>query len=222
MTENKLFNDLNSMSCNTEAKLQVLTATNSVRLKTNLIGVDPGNSIILAMKNDSDWLSIRKHLHEGQGVIVRLVSPNETKARIVAFRSNIQKIITICGRWMVLDYPKQMQEVALRKHSRISIQITSSILTEDLQSQLSYGTICDISINGCAFFGEPIANFDIGQSYQLQIQYSQTQMSEAVPIILKSITEADSEKQKYGFAFNVGDKEITNFIQEVLFHHLYN
>ena len=222
MTEKELFSDLNSMCCNTEAQLQVLTATNSVRLKTNLIGVDPGNSIILAMKNDSDWLSIKKYLHEGQGVIVRLVSPNETKARIVAFRSNIQKIITICGRWMVIDYPKKMQEVALRKQSRISIQITSSILTEDLQSLLSYGTICDISIDGCAFFGESIANCKIGQSYQLQIQYSPTQLSEAVPITLKSIAETDSEKQKYGFAFNVVEKKMTNFIQEVLFHHLYN
>ena len=41
------------MPCNTDAQVQVLTATNPVRLKTNLSGVDPGSSIILAMKNDA-------------------------------------------------------------------------------------------------------------------------------------------------------------------------
>ena len=220
MIKNELLDDLDSMPCNTDAQVQVLTATNPVRLKTNLIGVDPGSSIILAMRNDAEWLSIKKYLHEGQGVVVRLMSSNEKKAQIVAFRSNIQKIITICGRWLVIDYPKQTQEVALRKHSRIPIQIQSSILSENSESLLSYGNLSDISIEGCAFLGEPITNCEIGQSYQLQIQFAATQLSEPVPILLKSITETDSKKKKYGFAFNKEDKKMTTFIQEILFHHL--
>lgn len=162
----------------------------------------------------------KKYLHEGQGVVVRLMSSNETKAQIVAFRSNIQKIINICGRWLVIDYPNKMQEVALRKHSRILIQIQSSILSTNSESLLSFGNLSDISIDGCAFLGGPITNCEIGQSYQLQIQFAATQLSEPVPILLKSITEIDSEKKEYGFAFNKKDKKMTTFIQEVLLHHL--
>jgi hypothetical protein len=220
MIKKDLIDDLDSMPCNTAAQVQVLTATPPVRLKTNLIGVDPGYSIILAMKTDVEWLAIKKCLHEGQGVVVRLMSSNETKAQIVAFRSNIQKVITICGRWLVLDYPNQMQEVALRKHSRIPIQIQSSILSKNSESLLSYGNLIDISIEGCAFLGETITNCEIGQSYQLQIQFAATQLSEPVPILLKSIIETDSSKKKYGFAFNKKDKRMTTFIQGVLFHHL--
>lgn len=220
MKKKYLINDLDSIPCNTDVQVQVLTATNPIRLKTSLIGVDPGYSIILAMKTDAEWLSIKKYLNEGQCIVVRLMSSNETKAQIVAFRSNIQKIITICGRWLVIDYPIQVQEVALRKHSRIPIQIQSSILSENSESLLSSGNLSDISIEGCGFLSEPITNCEIGQSYQLQIQFAPTQLSENVPILLKSITEIDSGKKKYGFAFNKEDKKITTFIQEILFHHL--
>ena len=115
-----------------------------------------------------------------------------------------------------------MQEVALRKHSRIYIQIKSSILDEESQSQLSDGILSDISIDGCAFFGGSIADCKVGKRYQIQIQFSPTHLSESVPIMVKSIVDADAEKKKYGFSFDIEDKKTSDFIHETLFHHLSN
>ena len=108
------------------------------------------------------------------------------------------------------------------KHSRIYIQIKSSILDEESQSQLSDGILSDISIDGCAFFGGSIADCKVGKRYQIQIQFSPTHLSESVPIMVKSIVDADAEKKKYGFSFDIEDKKTSDFIHETLFHHLSN
>lgn len=218
------FNYIDNIPCNTGVNLQILTATHPIRLKTRLIGIDPNMSVILAMNNDQDWLSAKNFIREGQGAIVRMVNRDEPEANIVAFRTHVQKIMSICGRWLVLDYPKQLQKVALRNYSRISIHVECVIIDEKSQSELSRGYLHDISINGCAFIGELIKGCTVESRYQLQVKFAEIQFSMLVPITVKNIKYEyiNTVKKQYGLVFDANNQETQDFIQQVILYHLSN
>ena len=218
------FNYLDNIPCNTGVNLQILTATQPIRLKTRLIGVDPNMSVILAMSNDQDWLSAKNFIREGQGAVVRLINHDDSEANIVAFRSQIQKIMSICGRWLVLDYPQQLQKVALRNFSRISIHVECAIIDEKSQTELSRGYLHDISINGCAFIGEFIKGCTVEARYQLQVKFAEIQFSMLVPITVKNIQYGDMNtvNKQYGLVFDANNQETQDFIQQVILYHLSN
>ena len=124
------------MACNTIVHLQILTPTKTIRLKTNLIGVDPNMSVILAIHHENDWYAAKNFIREGNGVIVRLINPNSPEASIVAFRTNIQKIMSIAGNWLVLDYPKELQKVWLGLSGGLKANKPVFDLKETLKTKL--------------------------------------------------------------------------------------
>lgn len=222
INESVHFSYLNKMACNTTVHIQILTPTKAIRLKTQLIGVDPHMSIILAMRNDQEWSTARNYIREGQGAIIRLMSLDKPEAGILAFRTNIQKIMNISGNWLVMDYPKALQKVSLRKHSRIAIKTACAIIDKNTQTQLSLGYLHDISINGCAFIGELLAGGTLSSEYNLQVKLSAEKNELVIPVIIKNSLEIDrySEQQQYGLAFQNNSQETLNFIQKVVLHHL--
>ena len=210
------FKYLNNMACNTVVHLQILTPTLTVRLKTNLIGIDPNMSVILAIHHEDNWYSARNYIREGQGAVVRLISPNSSEASIIAFRTNIQKVMSIAGNWLVLDYPKELQKVSLRKHSRIPIKMDCCIVEPESKKVLSSGSLTDISINGCAFTGPTFASEDPETTYQLQV--STTEITPlTIDVLLKNGTE---QTQLYGLSFKERDQHSLDFIQKIITHHL--
>lgn len=121
------FSYLNNMPCNTEVTIQVITPTQPIRLRTRLIGVDPHRSIIFALGSDNSWQEARQFFRPGQSIVVRLVNSDEPDANILAFRSSIKKLLNNTESWLIIDYPKALQKVALRQNSRISINLKASI-----------------------------------------------------------------------------------------------
>lgn len=222
INESVHFSYLNKIACNTTVHLQILTPTKAIRLKTQLIGVDPHMSIILAMRNDQEWLSVRKFIFEGQGAIIRLMSLDKPEAGILAFRTNVQKIMSLAGNWLVMDYPKELQKVSLRKHSRIAIKTACAIMDKNTQALLSRGYLHDISINGCAFIGELLTGSSLGSEYNLQVELSAEKTKLVIPVMIKNQLEIDrySEQQQYGLAFQNNSQETQDFIQKVVLQHL--
>ncbi|WP_019616586.1 PilZ domain-containing protein [Psychromonas ossibalaenae] len=231
MTENSDFDCLNTMRCKTEVYLQVLTPTQPIRLKSRLIGVDPFMSVILAMHNDADWFSAKNFLREGQVVVIRLLNCEDSEANIFAFRCNIQKIMSIAGNWLVIDYPKQIQKVCLRQNVRYPIQHGCDIYHEKSTKPVSTGNLTDISIKGCAFTGDFIAGCVVGDCYQLRIQLGENKANLgtesnngnfAIPITVKNITDISlhTEQKQYGFIFSQKDQTTTDFIKKTIFYNL--
>jgi c-di-GMP-binding flagellar brake protein YcgR len=220
------FNYLNNMACNTVVHLQILTPTKAIRLKTRLIGIDPNMSVILAIRHEDDWYTARNYMREGQGAIIRLISPNSTEASIIAFRTTIQKIMSIAGNWLVMDYPKELQKVSLRKSSRIPINIACTIFEKNSQAILSSGFLNDISIDGCAFIGKSLPGCKIGSEYDLQVKLDEEESEEEsvllTPIMVKNSLEKEhhTEQQQYGLTFQESSQETQDFIQKIIFRHL--
>ena len=217
------FENLNSMPCNTIVHLQILTPTKAIRLKTRLIGIDPNMSVILAINPDNEWRSARNYMREGQGAIVRLLNLDSPDANIIAFRTTIQKIMSIAGNWLVLDYPKkELQNVSLRKYSRITIHIKCAIIDKNSQKIVSNGFLHDISINGCAFVGKPLNEYTEDSEYALQV----TLETQTTPLICSINVKSGLEKedhatlQQYGLIFQENNKDTQDFIQKIILSHL--
>ncbi|MDA7746207.1 flagellar brake protein [Psychromonas sp.] len=217
--DNKKFNYLNKVHCAEVVHLQIITATKPIRLKTRLIGVDPNMSVILAFGSDASWEKALPLIKEGNPVVARIFSNEQQQANIIAFRTTIQKIMTITGRWLVLSYPKSIESVELRQHLRISVHIEANVLDEAINTTLASGILSDISIRGCAFISDNKTQLTLNSVYRLSIKIDDEVMELAVE--LKNIQNGANEGQfQYGLVFTAPEEEREENIQQLLLHHL--
>lgn len=220
--EKQVFEHLNQVSCGEVAHLQVITATKPIRLKTRLIGIDPNMSVILKMGNDASWEKAADHIKESKHVVVRLLS-NDQQARILAFRSTIQKIMSTSGNWLVLDYPKAIESASLRKHVRIPISIEASLLDKALNTLITPGHLTDLSLQGCAFStaNDPESNLKVDHEYRLLISLEESDEVSSVelPVVVKNVQVSAADAQ-YGLVFKQPEQDLLQQIQQLLLHHL--
>ena len=221
MTDNK-YSYLNKIACDTEVHLQIITPTKPIRLKTRLIGVDPNMSVILAMGSNNDWLAAKQYIREGQKVIVRLMSTEQPNANLVAFQSNIQKLMSIAGRWLVLDYPKELQQVPLRKDQRLPIHIEAQLINPETKKVCSKGFLSDLSIHGCAFIGEPLLKISVSEKYLLQV--SITEEVESIVILIKNSKKVDKQRSliQYGGVLQGDEEQLKLFVEPLLISYVFN
>ncbi|MCP4324316.1 MAG: flagellar brake protein [Psychromonas sp.] len=224
MTDNNedKYSYLNKIACETEVHLQIVTPTQPVRLKTRLIGVDPNMSVIVAMGTCGDWISAKQYLREGQKVIVRLMSTEHPDANLVAFQSNIQKLMSIAGRWLVLDYPKEVQQLPLRQHMRLPVHIEAKLLDPETKKVCSSGFLIDLSIHGGAFIGEPVKQVSIDKRYFLQLLVAGEK--KAIIILVKNSKKVDNNGMlvKYGLVMEAQDEQVKLFVEPLLIDCLFN
>jgi len=201
------YHHLNKIACESEVYLQVMAPTKAVRLKTRLIGVDPNMSVIVSMGNNAEWEAAKQLMREGQKVIVRIMSTAQPNASLLAFQSKIQKVMTIAGRWVVLDYPKEVQQVPLRQDQRLPIRIEASLLNPENKKVCSTGFLSDLSVNGCAFVGEPIEKANLSKKYILQL--SNTYQNKSIIMAIKNSKKADAlgNSMQYGGALEGDGKK---------------
>ena len=102
--QNKLLNKFNALPCQTEVHLQLPTATKPIRLRSRLIGIEPGMCVIISRGTDQHWEMARELIREGQSIVVRLVNEGDPNATIFATtETHIDQ----------LPYPKQILRKSL-------------------------------------------------------------------------------------------------------------
>ncbi|WP_049772097.1 flagellar brake domain-containing protein [Shewanella sediminis] len=218
------------MPCNTEVTIQVVTPSQPIRLRTRLIGVDPHRAIIFALGSDNSWQEAKKFLKPGQPIIVRLVNSDEPDANILAFRSSIRKLLGSTEPWLIIDYPKALQKVALRQHSRIAINLEASIQVMPAEGSdegettqlLSPGQLSNISINGGAFIGKILQEISVETPCLLQVKVLQEAETMSIPITIKNIQDIEYGRMRgqYGFELSGEKSETETFVQKVILNHL--
>ena len=213
---------LNKIACETEVHLQIVTPTKAVRLKTRLIGVDPNMSVILAMGNNSEWIYAKQYIIEGQKVIVRLMNTDQPKANLVAFQSHIQKLMSVAGRWLLLDYPKEVQQLPLRQHRRLPVHVDAKLLHPETKKTCSSGYLNDLSIHGGAFVGEPIKKASLNKKYILQVMLEGD--TKSIGIVIKNTKKANKRGHliQYGLVIEAETESSKQFIEPLLIDSLFN
>ncbi|WP_193755539.1 flagellar brake domain-containing protein [Psychromonas sp. psych-6C06] len=219
---NDNYSYLDKISCDTEVHLQIITATQPIRLKTRLIGVDPNMSVIVAMGTGSDWLSAKQYIREGQKVIVRLMSTKNPDANLIAFQSNIQKLMSIAGRWILLDYPQQVQLAPLRQDQRLPIHINAKLVNPETKKICSTGYLSDLSIHGCAFIGEPIQKASLSQHYILQVSIAGEVKSNIIMIKNRKKAGPKTRTMQYGGTLQGDEVQIKQFVEPLLIDCLFH
>ena len=224
------FSYLDHMACSTEVNIQIVTSSQVFRLHSRFIGVDPKNSIILELGQDKHWQKAKSFIVLGQELIVRIVKSDEPSANVLAFKSRIQRIEKNLGSWLLLDYPTELQNVALRHQSRISINIDSEIMSgsnsdeeSDDVKPLALGLLSDVSIKGGAFVSSGLNTIICDKSYFLKvITYDLKNIS--IPITIKNVLpiEHDNEAFQYGFVFNFSQQKSEAIVQKIVMSHLLN
>ena len=220
--DNDKYSYLNKIACETEVHLQIVTPTQPVRLKTRLIGVDPNMSVIVAMGNNGEWLSAKQYIREGQKVIVRLMSTELPDANLIAFQSNIQKLMSIAGRWLVLDYPKEVQQLPLRQNRRLAVHIDAKLLHPETKKVCSCGFLKDLSINGGAFIGESINQASLDKKYILQVMLEGQEKS--IIIMVRNTKKSDKKGNlvQYGVTLEGEEQSAKQFVEPLLIDCLFN
>nr|WP_232847099.1 flagellar brake domain-containing protein [Shewanella nanhaiensis] len=217
------------MSCNTEVNIQILAPDQVIRLQSRFIGVDPKRMIILELGDDYHWQKAQNFLFIGQEIIVRIIRSNEPKANVLAFKSKIQKVEKNLGYWLLIDYPKELQKVALRHQSRIPISLSSVIVPEKGETEksqkvkpLALGALKDISIKGGAFVSSGLNTIMCEESYLLKVELSTELDTQLVPITIKNILpiEHDDEAFQYGFTINCSQVKAESIVHKLLMCHL--
>lgn len=217
--DNKKFDALNQSDCGEIVHLQIITATVPIRIKTYLIGVDPNMSVILAIGNDASWEKALPFIKESKHVVVRLLSHHQQQSSILAFRTSIQRIMTIAGRWLVLDYPKAIEAASLRQHVRIPVEIEAILMDSETEVHLAIGRLIDISIYGCAFIGQQKVQVALNKVYRLSITLKEKVLDFSVT--LKNIQPTAGEGVvQYGLVFMAEEADKQVNIQALLLHYL--
>jgi len=112
------------------------------RLKSTLIGMDPGCYLIVKFPQ---LFGLVGKLTTGSNVIVRYIS----EGNIYGFESEVLETALKPGRIIFLKYPKVVETHCLRKFKRLSCSIPA---VAELNEKGTYeGLILDISRGGCKF-----------------------------------------------------------------------
>ncbi len=123
-----------------------------VRIKVSLIGYEIGRYIILKYPNVLKATDYSDVLVEGNVAIVRYLLEGD-KGCCFAFRATIRNITQSPEKFIILTYPKRIENRQLRSHQRITTHLPAAIsLNQPNQTNVEInGIIADLSLKGCGF-----------------------------------------------------------------------
>ncbi|WP_432453430.1 MULTISPECIES: PilZ domain-containing protein [unclassified Agarivorans] len=212
-----LLAEFNALPCQTEVHLQIPTATKPLRLRSRLIGIEPGMCLILSRGIDQQWEAAKEKIREGQSIVIRLVNQGDPNATIFAYRGNISKLMSSVGRWLVVDYPRRIQKISLRQHSRMPIALASTLLCQHQAQTSFHGVLKDLSLNGGGFVCEPIPLPLSSLPFKLQLNLDNNpSISIDASICNQHLEQRTPERLHYGLTFNAKNAEKKNFVQMAL------
>ena len=109
------------------------SSATKVRTKLQVVGFDTGNYLLLKQPNPRTDGSYADVLYEGNPVIVRLVLEGEA-GECLAFKTKIRAVSNIPFRLLYLDYPKEIENRALRAQRRVRTHIPVDVTADGSQT----------------------------------------------------------------------------------------
>jgi hypothetical protein len=213
----ELLKQFNALPCQTEVHLQIPTPTKPLRLRSRLIGIEPGMCVILSRGMDQNWEAARDLIREGQSIVVRIVNEGDPNATIFAYRGSISKLMSSVGRWVVLDYPRNVQKISLRQHSRLPISLPCKLNTSADNQESFDGLLKDLSLNGGGFVASPIPLPLTKKAFTLELSVEgQEPLAITANICNQHLEQRSPEKVHYGLSFEADEQTKQKFIESAL------
>lgn len=128
--------------------LQVSTATMAKRVRSEFIGMDGNNSIIVKHPDENKWGSLGDAIYVGCELIVRYILEEEA-GEVIAFKSKVRHIITRPAHYLFLGFPSALQSQGLRAEARAAARLPVSVKNLETGERYADGTLLDVSRSGC-------------------------------------------------------------------------
>lgn len=213
----ELLSKFNALPCQTEVHLQIPTATKPIRLRSRLIGIEPGMCIIISRGTDQHWEMARELIREGQSIVVRLVNEGDPNATIFAYRGAISKLMSSVGRWIIIDFPRNLQKISLRQHSRLPIYLNCRLASLTPQADSFSAILKDLSLNGSGIVTDEIPATLTEQAFKLELSIEgQNAPTIKTRICNQRLEHGSSSRMHYGLSFDANEREKQQFIEAAL------
>jgi hypothetical protein len=186
----------------------------TVRLKLPLVGYELGRYIILKYPDVARVHDYSDVLVEGNVVIVRYILEG-AKGQCFAFQTAIRNISQYPEKFLILSYPKKIQNRQLRQQQRHTIHVPAVLMLDNGAERVK-GIINDISNQGCGFI------FKSGNTQtkvkKLDIFVCvQSSMNEEIKIPAKVCNSRNEHgKVSVGIQFLSGDKQVSHLLDHLL------
>ncbi|GAA5133509.1 PilZ domain-containing protein [Thalassotalea piscium] len=187
-----------------------------VRLKLPLIGYVMGQYIILkypSVVKDTDYEDVLK---EGNVAIVRYLLEGD-QGKCFAFRATIRNVTKRPDKFLILNYPKRIENRQLRLHQRVMTHLPAAIsVTENDESTSQIqGMIVDISLKGCGFtFKAPNETVSVNKrDVVVLIKYANDEQIKIPAKVCNSRNEKG--KVSVGIQFAEGDKQVEALLENL-------
>lgn len=188
-----------------------------VRFKLPLIGYELGKYILIKYPNVPKSVNYSDVLVEGNVAVVRYLLEGD-KGCCFAFRATIKSITQKPEKFLILNYPKSIENRQLRLHQRISTHLPAAIsLNEPTLSNVKInGIISDLSLKGCGFTFK--AQSDSVKVNEREIYVCVSHHISGEIMIPARVCNSRNEKGRVnvGIQFRDGDKQVA-----VLLEHLF-
>lgn len=188
------------------------------RVQVKIIGQVPGKSVLISNPMLNGKLML---VREGQSVIGRMFS----SGRVVGFTSSILKVQTSPFPYLHLHFPKALEQVVVRKSSRMEVSLTAKILRQG--EEPADGSIRDISPSGCQLtcnqpLGEPGERIGLRTDFVLRNGEKHTVpfagiIRNAIP---ENVDDPDCALMRYGIQFGTVERQSALVIRAFLYEQM--
>ena len=136
---------------------------------------------------------------------------------VYAFRTRIAARDTRITKLIQLDYPAAIKRHTIRKHMRISTQLSARLLRNDVVATGFNAEVTNVCANGIGFF-LPDATLEVGEHFKIALRLKVDERTHAVMLncIARSLSRKDNDL-KIGAEFGVVSEDVRRVVQAYLF-----
>lgn len=174
--------------------------------RVQYVGLIPGRALLVTV-GESEALKVGAEL-EAKVVCGRAV---------YAFRTRIAARDTHISQLMHLDYPAAIKRQTIRKHTRISTQLSARVFRNDVTATGFDAMVTNVCANGIGFF-LPNVTLEAGEHFRIALRLKVDERTHAVMLncIARSLSRKDSGL-KIGAEFGVVSEDVRRVVQAFIF-----
>lgn len=207
------FNPENRPIIDVGTPIQIEVEGVSSRLKTTLVGIDPGKFLLIKTPQVVTDGNVGKELTHGDKVIARYLY----NGAVVGFESKLIDDISSSIKLLIIEYPKSVENFDLRSKKRIHCLLPAG---SDFNGEKMNGGIIDLSEGGCRYQiktvnGQKLPGIQVDDQMTLFGRFPGKTENCEIPGKVRHVI-LDDQKKLFGIQYIDMSPEIKSIIQEYI------
>lgn len=196
--------------------LQLTAPMGIKRVKTEFIGMDGTHSIILKYPDETRWGPLRDAIYADNSMVVRYIY-EEDAGEVVAFKVQINVVLSKPSNFIFTSFPLAIQCHALRQEQRVQSHVPVSILQLSTGLTLFDGLIIDLSLSGCRISTERETfkqKIYLNEAITLKIKNPDGHFSDLLGLVMNQKTEVTTHY--LGVKFDASEHVVEELFRQLM------